>query len=244
MKIFGNIGPFFRLIRTLKKQNRHLRQVEAARAAGETETEKALIGSAVKEWIADVERIYDLHFVVTGREKIPEETCAFYCNHQSYADIVAMMSAMDGRQIGFIAKEELGKVPYVGKWILGTRGMLIQRGDSRKSLETIRQGIQYLQEGFNLCIFPEGTRSKGGPMKAFKPGSFKLATKAKVPIVPVTLEGGYRVFEETGTLTKGITVQVVFHDPIPTADKDRAQLAQIHTQVENIIRETLEKLRG
>ena len=65
----------------------------------------------------------------------------------------------------------------------------------KQSAQTIIDGIKQLKAGINMVIFPEGTRSKGAPVGEFKAGSFKLATKSKAPIVPVTIDGTYKVME-------------------------------------------------
>ena len=100
----------------------------------------------------------------------------------------------------------LSKIPIFGKWVTRIRGIYIHRGDARASLKTINEGVEYLKQGFSLVIFPEGTRSRSSAMAEFKHGSFKLATKARVPIVPVTLNGGYHTYEETGKVTKGMPI--------------------------------------
>ena len=79
-------------------------------------------------------------------------------------------------------------------------------------------------------------------MGEFKHGSFKLATKAKVPIVPVTLNGGYHTFEDHGAVTKGQHIDVLVHPPIETKDMSRQELAELPAQVEAIIRTGLAEL--
>ena len=61
---------------------------------------------------------------------------------------------MDGKQVGFIAKDSLEKMPYFGKWIKAIRGVFIKRGDAREALKSIQAGVQTLKEGFSLVIFP------------------------------------------------------------------------------------------
>ena len=80
-------------------------------------------------------------------------------------------------------------------------------------------------------------------MDEFKPGSFKLATKSKVPVVPVTLEGGYHAFEEKGgEYTPGAKITVVFDKPIETKNLDRKQLKAVPEETEKIIRNNLKKI--
>ena len=111
------------------------------------------------------------------------------------------------------------------------------------SLQTINDGAELLKQGFSLVIFPEGTRSHCAEMGEFKAGSLKLATKAKVPIVPVTISGTYHFFEETGAITWGVHVDVIIHEPIDTANLSRAELAELPEKVEGTIRNGLESLK-
>ena len=91
-------------------------------------------------------------------------------------------------------------------------------------------------------IFPEGTRSRSSEIGEFKAGSFKLATKARVPIVPVTIDGGYKTFEETGAMTKGVHIDFMVHPAIETAGLSRQELAGLHEKVEDIVRSGLEEI--
>ena len=79
-------------------------------------------------------------------------------------------------------------------------------------------------------------------MGEFKPGSFKLATKAKVPIVPVAINGTRHFFEDRGIFTNGVVIDVKVLPAIDTKSLDRQELANIPHQVENNIRETLAEL--
>ena len=79
-------------------------------------------------------------------------------------------------------------------------------------------------------------------MAEFKAGSFKLATKAKVPIVPITINGSYDLFETRSIITGGAVIDVVIHPAIDTASLDRHQIANITHEVDNTIRTTLTQL--
>ena len=72
-----------------------------------------------------------------------------------------------------------GGVSYFGKWIKAIGGYFIQRKNPKDALRSLSKGAEHLKSGYNLAIFPEGTRSKGPEMSPFKAGSFKLATMAK-----------------------------------------------------------------
>ena len=92
-----------------------------------------------------------------------------------------------------------------------------------------------------MVIFPEGTRAKGPDYELgeFHHGSFKLATKAKVPIVPVTINGTYKCYEETGVVQKHQSFDVIFHEMIDLAAMDRKEYAELPEKVRDIIKSAL-----
>ena len=65
-----------------------------------------------------------------------------------------------------------------------------------------------------MVIFPEGTRSKGKPIEEFKSGSFKLATKSNCTIVPLTINGTYKLLEQNNNKIKAAPVELVIHPAI------------------------------
>lgn len=221
----------------------YLKELEQLRESGEAEKERELLAHATSIWVNKVMDIFDLTINIEGQENIPEDgPCVFIANHQGYADIVVLIKAVEGRQIGFIAKDSLAKVPYFGKWIRAIHGVFIKRGDTREALKSIQEGVNTLKEGYSLVIFPEGTRSRSTEMGSFKPGSFKLATKAKVPIVPISINGTRHMFEDRGIITGGATVDILIHPYIDTASLDRHQSVNIIHDVEDTIRNGLSRL--
>ena len=91
-----------------------------------------------------------------------------------------------------------------------------------------------------MLIFPEGTRSRGGEMQAFKKGSLKLATRSKAIILPVTMNGTYRFLEEHGRLASG-RASVTFHAPIYTAEMSKEELSTLNIRVEDVVRSGLKR---
>lgn len=243
MKIIGNIVPFTKLIKALKWFNVNKKGILAAREAGDKEEEKRLILKSTDTWGKNVCKSIGIDIEVEGKENIPTEGPVVYmANHQGYADIPVLCAVLDKIQFGFVAKQELKKVPLYGEKILQIRSVLINRGDARESVRSIVEGVNLIKEGFSLCIFPEGTRSKCSDMGEFHKGSFKLATKPKVPIVPVSLDGTYRVFEDHGKVMPA-KIKVIVHPAIETAGLDREAQNNLPKQVEDIVRQGVERIR-
>lgn len=241
MSILRNI-PFliwFTLfLRSIKPLNRNIKKY---RDAGEFELERAEIRKAEDAWSnAQIKKV-GVELTVNSEAEIPEGPCVFVSNHQSYWDIPIFCAAIKNKQIGFVAKEELKKIPIFGTWIQDIRSVFMQRDDARASLRAIEEGIELLKQGFSLVIFPEGTRSKGHEMAEFKKGSLRLATKAGVPVVPITLNGSFKAFEEKG-FVQPAKIDFYIHKPIETAGMDRSEASNLAETVEAIVRGRLETL--
>lgn len=235
MKIIQNIPSAFKLYSTLKHLNLFKKEIDDAKSKGDFQRERDTIRKAQTTWGNNVLRIFGSSLTVEGKENLPEQgPVVFVGNHQGYADIIAYCAALETPQFGFIAKEDLGKIPVYGTWIKRIRSVLIKRGDARASLRAIDEGIKLIEQGFSLMIFPEGTRSKGPDPGEFKKGSIKLATKPGVPIIPVSLNGSYKMYEETGVL-KGADIKVLIHPPIETKGLSRPEEKALTGKVEEII---------
>lgn len=226
VSLMGKIPGIFTIER-LQKQGR---EKEAETYVHETTSRWAL--SQVKASGAEVS--------VTGLENVPSEgAVVFISNHQSNFDIAVLMSYIN-KPKGYISKVQMKKIPVLRTWMKYMHCVFIERGNPRKALEAIAEGVDTLKKGHSLVIFPEGTRSKGPKMGHFKPGSFKLATKAKVPIVPVTINGTYKLMEQNGGKIKKAEVMIKVHPAIDTKGLSREALEELPDQVREIIKGGLE----
>lgn len=165
---------------------------------------------------------------IEGKENIPEEPCLFVSNHQAIFDTFLLIASID-KLTGFIAKKEIEKIPLIGSWMKQINTVYIDRKNIREGMKAINKGVENLKNGYSMIIFPEGTRSLKSEMAEFKKGSMKLAVKANVPIVPITIDGTYRVLE-VGNQVSGNSVKIVFHKPVYLEDlseADKKNLSQI-----------------
>lgn len=244
MKILKNIPAAAKLYGNLRYLNKHKKNIEKYRAEENYEKEREYIRLAEYEWANRLLKDFGMDLHIHGEENLPQEgPVVFIGNHQGYADIVAFCAALSKHiQFGYVAKNELEKVPLYGAWIKRIRSVLIKRDDPRESLKTIEEGIELINKGFSMLIFPEGTRSKSAEMADFKRGAFKLATKPGVPIVPVTIMGSWRAIEEGGVVTP-TRLDVMVHPAVETAGIDRKAEKQMVADVEATVRDGLEQLK-
>jgi 1-acyl-sn-glycerol-3-phosphate acyltransferase len=244
LKLLNNAKGLSVICGAILKAKPYKKTIADARQAGEHEKERELILEAVNGWAGKIFDYFETDINIINPENLPVSGPVVYVsNHQSYADIPLFFHVIKNHQVSFIAKDSLEKAPLFGYWTKTSRGLFLKRGDARASLQTINEGAELLKQGFSLVIFPEGTRSHCSEMADFKPGSLKLATKARVPIVPVTVNGTYHLFEETGVMTKGVHIDIIVHESIDTAELSRADLAALPEKVEAIVRGGLETLK-
>lgn len=240
------IPAYIDFITAMAKAEKYRKPIVQSREAGDYATERENIRLACLTFVDHLLDKWDFHVNVTGAENLPKEGPVVYiANHQSYGDALGTLKVIsENHQIGYIGKDYFAKIPYFGKWVTRIRCIYIQRGNTRNSLRVIGEGVEYLKDGFSMVIFPEGTRSKNGEMGEFKPGSFKLATKAQVPIIPISLNDGRRLYEDQEYIKKGKKIDMIVHPPIETAGLSRQELAEIPARVEEIIRRGVEELQA
>jgi 1-acyl-sn-glycerol-3-phosphate acyltransferase len=179
---------------------------------------------------------------VSGVENIPKENCVFIANHQAIFDGFALLAYID-KPFGFIAKKEIQKIPLVSSWLKSIGSIYMNRQSPRESIKTIQEGVEKINAGHSMMIFPEGTRSLKSKMNSFKKGSMKLAIKSKVPIVPITIDGSYNVLE-VGTKVTGNKVKMVIHKPIYVNSLSKEEEQDLAEYVQNIIEEELNNIVG
>lgn len=240
MKIFRNIIPGIKICHSLSQLSSYNREITKAREAGDFEREREYILKSTDQWGNHIVKIFDIDLAVTGKENLPRNgPVVFAGNHQSFADIPVACAALNNFQLGFVARDNLAKVPFYGKWMSKIRGVFLNRENVRASLRTIDEGIALLEDGFSLMIFPEGTRSQGEHMAEFKRGSLRLATKPGVPVIPISINGTYHIFEERGYIKKGVHVDLAIYPAIETKGMSKAAANNLAAEVEAIVRSGL-----
>jgi len=152
---------------------------------------------------------------VEGLERLePGRTYVFVANHQSIYDIPILFWSLPF-QLRIMAKESLGRFPFLG-WHLRCAGhMLVDR--SRPDRARIFEWASRLtSSGLSLIVFPEGTRSADGRVGRFKGGSFVVAIEAGLPVVPLSVVGSRHVMLKGRLAAHPGTVRLVVHQPVET----------------------------
>lgn len=202
---------------------------------GDLEERRNYIHKITSNWAKLVMKTAGAKINIIGLENVPkDETLLFVSNHQSNFDIPLLLSCIDVPK-GFIAKKELENWPFISTWMKYINCIFMDRDNLRKSAEAIVDGIKILNSGYSMVVFPEGTRSKGKPVGEFKGGSFKLATKSKCTVVPITINGTYKLMESNKNLVKSADIELIIHPPIETRKLNKDELETLPETVHSII---------
>lgn len=175
---------------------------------------------------------------VEGREHIdPKQSYVFLANHQGYFDIFLIYGYL-GHNFKWMMKEYLKKIPFVGYACLRSRQIYV--GDTRASItHAVRQAQQTLRGGMSMVIFPEGTRTYDGQMSPFKKGAFMLANEIGLPIVPMTINGSFHVFNRKARSVSQGPLTLTIHHPISVADREGMPTKVLMQQVFDTINKDL-----
>jgi 1-acyl-sn-glycerol-3-phosphate acyltransferase len=165
------------------------------------------------------------------------KTYVFVSNHQSIYDIPVVFASVPF-QLRIIAKESLGRVPFLGWHLRRTGHLLVDRKNPDRP-GILRRWKGLVGEGLSLIVFPEGTRSADGRVGAFKAGSFLLAIEAGLPIVPITILDSRFVMAKGRLTTRPGRVRLIVHDPIETAGLDPSEARQLAQRVRDRVADPL-----
>ena len=237
MSILRTIALFVYLFGYMIVHYGVLRRGERALAAGDTDTVERIVAETIPRWSRGVLNVTGVQLVVEGLENIPKDTpCVFVGNHRSYYDIPLLLAGLDAPH-GILAKEELGKIPLLNRWMKLLGCVFVKRDDVRASVKALNDATAIVQSGKSFIIFPEGTRYKGeeGGAGEFKNGAFRIAVKTGVPVVPVAISGARALFEAHGNRAVPGPVHIRVLPPIRTAGMSKAEQKQLPDAVRQTI---------
>ena len=144
-----------------------------------------------------------------------------------------------------VAKKEVKNIQFLKQVFACMKAYTLDREDVRQAMQVIIDVSNEVKNGRNYIIFPEGTRSKqGNRIGTFKGGSFKAATKAKCPIVPVALIDAFKPFDTNSI--KPVNVQVHFLEPLYYEDYQKMKTTEIaelvHDRIQKVIDENEDRV--
>lgn len=151
---------------------------------------------------------------LAGEEKLPEGRWLLVSNHPSGFDIVTALWALRRQDVAFIMKPSVLRIPAVRRFACRIGCLPIDRENDRAALKTILTAADMLKNGVtSFCIYPEGTRDYGKELLPFRNGAFKVAQKAKVPVVLMTTEGTEKIMKNFPFRRTEVTLRIL--DVVP-----------------------------
>jgi len=192
-----------------------------------------------RAWARLILKTTGVRVEVSGLEHLdPARSYVFAANHQSIYDIPIVFTALPF-QLRIVAKESLGKIPFLGWHLQRTGHLLVDR--SRPGAGIVKKMARLVGEHHSLIVFPEGTRSVDGTVARFKGGPFVLALEAHVPIVPVSISGSRYVMKKGRLMVCPGEVSVTVHEPIETSGVSRSAVRELVDRVRKNVRTSVDE---
>lgn len=174
--------------------------------------------------------------IVNGEKLDVGGPAVYVVNHLSALDIPTLYAALPF-QFRIMAKKELFRYPVLG-WHLKRSGQIpVERENARSSLKSLVRASETLKKGMPLVVFPEGGRSANGQLQAFMGGSFYVAIKAQVPVVPLALIGTYEALPMNSFHARPRPFQLVVGDAISTVGYAPREMDKLAAQAESAVAE-------
>lgn len=172
----------------------------------------AMIWARVMAWLTFVK------VTVRGRDNISKrQSYIFVANHQGAYDIFAIYGFL-GHNFKWMMKASLRKIPFVGYTCERAGHIYVDRSTPSGIRKTMTAAEKQLKDGMSVVVFPEGSRTRTGRMGAFKRGAFLLAQEFDLPVVPLTIDGAFRVMPRDSKLPRPGHIVITIHQPIEAVD--------------------------
>jgi 1-acyl-sn-glycerol-3-phosphate acyltransferase len=151
---------------------------------------------------------------IKGRENIKKgQSYVFVSNHQGAYDIFLIYGYL-GAPIKWMMKKELAKIPLVGFACRMAGFTFVDNSSARSAQKSVQDAERRLKDGRSLIIFPEGSRSPDGHMGRFKRGAYQIAVDQQLPIIPITLNGPYKVMPVSSRDVRPHRMEMIIHPPV------------------------------
>ena len=161
---------------------------------------------------------------VRGLENLPPDAAVVVANHASYPDGVLLTAVLPHRY-RFVIKKEITEVPLVHFFLQRIGAHFVERFDPRRSASDARRILQTARSGESLAFFPEGTFRAEPGLRPFRAGTFTIAARSNMPVVPLTIRGTRQMLPAHRWLPQPARLDVHIHEPLhETAERPVAEV--------------------
>lgn len=191
-------------------------------------------------WAWLILKICGVRVEVQGRENLtPGRTYLLASNHQSLFDTPIVFAYLP-LSFRILYKKSLNRIPFLG-WHLFLSGHIgVERENPAKASESLEHAAERIRTGTSVVVFPEGTRSYDGVMRAFRKGSFRLALKAETPVVPLTISGSHLVMRRGRVTVYPGKVRLTIGAPIGVDGLTESDAGSLSERVRDVVKRNLE----
>lgn len=181
-----------------------------------------------------------LHIKTEGMEKTPKDgRFLLVCNHNSDSDPVILLRCFRKQQLAFISKKENSNMFVIGPMMHKIQCQLINRENDREALKTIINCIKIIKaDKASIGVFPEGGINGDDKLHHFRPGLFKIAQKAKVPVVVCTLKNTAPVMHNVVHFKRS-DVEMHLVDVIPAEELEGVTTVEIAERCHKLMADDL-----
>ncbi len=171
-----------------------------------------------------------INYTIRGLQNLePNKQYIFVSNHESALDIPLSVAGLPYNNV-FLAKKELFKIPIFG-WAMHAAGMVrVDRQNREKARLSVDRALKQIRKtNISIMIYPEGTRTLTGDLLPFKKGSYLLAIRSGLSVVPITIKGMFDILSKNSFKLKQGKVELIIDKPIQTSsltEKDRDYLLE------------------
>jgi 1-acyl-sn-glycerol-3-phosphate acyltransferase len=204
---------------------------------------RAVAGRSLRLVAAFISRSYPYWDIrVEGRWPDAPEPFVVVANHQSLLDIPLLCNVP--REMKWIAKESLFKIPWIG-WAFRLSGDIpVRRGEAASAGDALARARAYLDRGMSVMLFPEGTRSTTGELLPFKAGAFKLAVEAGRAVLPIAVNGTAEAWPKGSPWVRPARLAVRVLEPVAIRGEGPVEVERLRRDVRERIASAVAELRA
>lgn len=188
-----------------------------------------------KKWAQIIMRVCGIEIRVRGGEWLDQSKSYIYVtNHASMFDIPTILATFPRTRIMF--KKELSYVPIWGWSLRWGHHIMVDRAKGSEAMKSLERAANDIKSGGSVILFAEGTRTRDGKLLPFKRGAFTLAAKSGVPIVPIAINGSFKILPKHSIDIRPSPIELVVEKPIETTNiKTREDEIALMNRVRDII---------
>jgi 1-acyl-sn-glycerol-3-phosphate acyltransferase len=190
-----------------------------------------------RNWAKVVGWICGTTVSVHGEENLVHgQSFVYVSNHASMFDIPAVIAGIPD-EIRIVYKKELERIPIFGWGLKYGSYIGIDRGRSAEAQKSLEEATGRIRNGESVLLFAEGTRTLDGKLQPFKRGAFHIAVRAGVPVVPLTINGSFRILPKRSIAVRPGAVELILEQPIYLRGKNGKEaelelMEKVHTAIE------------